>query len=71
MSSADRTSAQDADLELVIARASRVWGEAVVSDWLDGSNAYLGGATPREMVRRGRTAEVLAAIAGDEAGIYS
>lgn len=70
MSSADHTSAQDADFELVISRASQVWDEAVVSDWLEGPNAFLGGATPREMIRRGRTAEVLAAVAGDEAGVY-
>ena len=70
MSSADHSPAQDADLELVIVRASRVWDNAVIPEWLEGRNAFLGGATPREMIRRGRTAEVLAAIAGDEAGVY-
>lgn len=70
MSTADRISDPEADLELVIARAKEVWDEAVIVDWLDGSNAHLGGATPREMIRRGRTAEVLDAITGDEAGVY-
>lgn len=70
MSATDQTSDPDADLELVIARARGVWDEAVIADWLDGSNAHLGGATPREMIRRGRTAEVLDAITGDEAGVY-
>ena len=70
MCSADQPSAQEADLELVISRACLVWDEAVVLDWLDGPNALLGGATPREMVRRGRTAEVLAAITGEETGVY-
>ncbi|MBB5831920.1 hypothetical protein [Brachybacterium aquaticum] len=37
------TPAQDGDIELAIARASRVWDEAVIPDWLDGSNAHLGG----------------------------
>lgn len=70
MSTADRISDPEADLELVIARAKEVWDEAVIADWLDGSNAHLGGATPRETIRRGRTAEVLDAITGDEAGVY-
>ncbi|WP_062946897.1 hypothetical protein [Brachybacterium sp. sponge] len=50
--------------------ALRVWDEAVIEDWLDGSSAYLGGATPRVVIRRGRSAEVLAAIADDEVGVY-
>lgn len=70
MGTADRISDPEADLELVIARAKEVWDEAVIADWLDGSNAFLGGATPREMIRRGRTAEVLDAITGDEGGVY-
>ncbi|MBB5831917.1 hypothetical protein [Brachybacterium aquaticum] len=71
MSSADHTPAQDTDLELFIARASKVWDEAVILDWLEGRNAFLGGTTPLDMIRRGRTAAVLAAITGDEAGVYS
>lgn len=59
------------DLEFIVARARMVWGEAVLRDWLEGHNAFLDGATPLEMIRAGRTAEVLDAITGDESGVYA
>ncbi|MGP5710252.1 hypothetical protein ACTXPC_17795 [Brachybacterium alimentarium] len=59
------------DLEFIIARASMVWDDEVIQDWLEGHNAFLGGAKPLDMVRRGRTSEVLGAISGDEAGVFA
>lgn len=59
------------DLEFIIARAGMVWDETVIPDWLNGNNAFLGGATPLEMIRQGRTSEVLDAITGDESGVYA
>lgn len=59
------------DLEFIIARARMVWDDTVIPDWLSGRNAFLGGATPLEMIRRGRTSEVLDAITGDETGVYA
>lgn len=59
------------DLELVIAHARLVWDATVIPDWLDGNNAFLGGSTPLEMIRRGRTSEVLEVISGDETGVFA
>lgn len=59
------------DLEFIVARARLVWDESVIPDWLQGRNAFLDGATPLEMIRRGRISEVLDAITGDETGVYA
>ncbi|WP_022868184.1 transcriptional regulator [Schaalia vaccimaxillae] len=59
------------DLEFIIARARMVWDENTVVDWLSGSNAFLSGASPLEMIRRDRTSEVLEAIVADEIGVYA
>ena len=59
------------DLEFIIARASIVWDDEVIRDWLEGHNVFLGGAKPLDMVRRGRTSEVLGAITGHEAGVFA
>lgn len=59
------------DLEFIIARAHLVWDDAALRDWLEGQNAFLDGATPLEMVRRGRTSEVLEAITGAETGVFA
>lgn len=59
------------DLEFIIARARMVWDDSVIPDWLGGTNAFLEGATPLEMIREGRTSEVLDAITGDETGVYA
>lgn len=59
------------DLEFIVSRARMVWDDAVIPDWLRGHNAFLDGATPLEMVRQGRTSEVLDAITGDETGVYA
>lgn len=59
------------DLEFIVSRARMVWDDSVIPDWLNGHNAFLDGATPLEMIRRGRTSEVLDAITGDETGVYA
>jgi len=59
------------DLEFIISRARMVWDESVIPEWLNGHNSFLDGATPLEMIRRGRTSEVLDAITGDETGVYA
>lgn len=59
------------DLEFIVSRARMVWDDSVIPDWLNGRNAFLDGATPLEMIRRGRTSEVLDAIIGDETGVYA
>lgn len=59
------------DLEFIISRDSMVWDVKVIPDWLRGHNAFLEGATPLEMIRRGRTSEVLDAIDGDESGVFA
>lgn len=59
------------DLEFIVSRARMVWDESVIPEWLHGHNAFLDGATPLEMIRRGRTSEVLDAISGDESGVYA
>lgn len=59
------------DLEFIVTRAAMVWDSAVITDWLHGTNAFLGGATPLEMIRQGRTAEVLQAVTADDAGVYA
>lgn len=58
------------DLDFIVARARMVWADDVVPDWLHGHNAFLGGSTPLEMIRRGRTVEVLEAISAESAGTY-
>lgn len=59
------------DLDFIIARAQMVWDPAVVPAWLHGSSAFFEGATPLEMVRRGRTSEVLDAITAEAATTFA
>lgn len=59
------------DLEFIIARAQMVWDQAVVPTWLHGRSAFHEGSTPLEMIRRGRTSEVLDAITAEEATVFA
>jgi uncharacterized protein (DUF2384 family) len=60
------------DLHEVIARGTLLWGDqAVLMDWLTGSNTYLGQATPSDFIRLGRTAEVLIVIDEILSGAYA
>ncbi len=59
------------DLDFIVARAALVWDESVIGDWLRGHSAFLSGSTPLDMVRAGRTAEVLEAITAESIGAYA
>jgi hypothetical protein len=61
-----------ADLHEVIARGTLLWGDRIVfMDWLTGSNAYMGTASPTDFIRMGRTAEVLIVIEETRSGAYA
>lgn len=47
---------------MVLARARQIWPNDTAEEWLHGSNDVLEGARPIDLVRRGRTDEVLAAL---------
>lgn len=53
-------------LHEVAERASRIWPLSVVPDWLVGSNDYLDGARPIDVIRLRGPAEVLAALDAEE-----
>lgn len=59
------------DLALVATKYVSAWPAETIRDWLTGDNAFLGGATPKDMLRRGRVSEVLAALEGELAGVYA
>lgn len=60
------------DLQQVTARALQVWGDPqVVRDWLAGSNAYLGGASPLAVIRIRGVAEVLSVLDQVQGGAYA
>jgi uncharacterized protein (DUF2384 family) len=50
------------DLEHVLARARLVWGETAARNWLEGANAYLGGARPIDVLQLSGPAPVLEAL---------
>jgi DNA-binding transcriptional regulator YdaS (Cro superfamily) len=50
------------DLDHVVARASLLWEPEVVQAWLEGSNAYLQGARPIDVLQVRGVSEVLAAL---------
>jgi uncharacterized protein (DUF2384 family) len=51
------------DLDHVVARASLLWGSSdVVRDWLEGSNQFLEGARPIDVLQIRGVADVLAAL---------
>ncbi|MGQ1798037.1 antitoxin Xre/MbcA/ParS toxin-binding domain-containing protein [Kocuria oceani] len=49
-------------VQMVRARARQIWPNDTAEEWLHGSNDVLDGARPIDLVRRGRTDEVLAAL---------
>lgn len=59
------------DLALVATKFVRVWPAETFQDWLDGNNAFLAGASPKESLRAGRASDVLAALEGELAGVYA
>lgn len=59
------------DLDHIIARLLLVWDESVIGDWLEGSNAFLDGARPIDVLRTRGSTEVVEAIEAEAAGAYA
>ncbi|RRD60498.1 helix-turn-helix transcriptional regulator [Leucobacter sp. OH1287] len=59
------------DLDFIAARAATVWGSGALTPWLNGNNAFLGGATPLDMIRHGRTSEVVMALSAEGSEVYA
>lgn len=58
-------------LELVMANLLRLYATQAAERWLLGANASLGGRRPLDLIRRGRTGEVLDAMASERAGSFA
>lgn len=56
------------DLDHVFARASLLWPAEVVMDWMVGSNGYLDGARPIDVLRTRGVTEVIEALEAAEQG---
>lgn len=50
------------DLDYVVAKALLIWTPQVAIDWLEGSNSYLDGARPIDVLRLRGSAEVVSAL---------
>jgi transcriptional regulator with XRE-family HTH domain len=59
------------DFAYIVARAKASMHEKVVPIWFDSPNQFLRGATPRECVRAGHVAEVIAALEAEDEGAYA
>jgi len=59
------------DIDHVIARAGLLWTPSVVSAWLVGSNAFLGGARPIDVVKTRGAEPVIDALDQELAGAYA
>lgn len=58
-------------LEYVLAEAERVFGASGARKWLRGLDPRLGGRRPGDLLREGRTHEVVRALAEHAAGSYA
>jgi hypothetical protein len=59
------------DLDHVIARAGLLWKPSVIGSWLNGSNAFLDGARPIDVLRTTGSAPVIDALDQELAGGYA
>ena len=59
------------DLDHVVARASMVWASDLVMSWLSSPNAFLGGATPVDVLRERGSRDVIDALDAEQAGSYA
>ena len=57
-------------LALVAEMLARWFHPGTIPDWLEGPNVHLDDRTPAYLLRRGRVADVLAALEADKAGVY-
>jgi uncharacterized protein (DUF2384 family) len=68
----DEVNARRVDLlELVMASLLRLYSAETAEAWLRGLNPYLGGRRPIDLVRAGRTVELLGALAQERAGSFA
>jgi transcriptional regulator with XRE-family HTH domain len=58
-------------LEFVLAEARRVFGAAAAEKWLRGFDPRLGDRRPADLLRAGRVADVVRALAEHRAGSYA
>lgn len=58
-------------LELTMANLLRLYSPEAAEDWLLGVNPHLGDRRPVDLIRRGRTRELLDAIEAERAGSYA
>lgn len=56
------------DLDHIVARASLLWPADVVHSWLSGSNAFLDGARPIDVLRVRGANEVITALDAETSG---
>lgn len=59
------------DLDHVIARAGLLWKPTVITAWLSGRNAFLGGARPIDVIKTQGSAPVIDALDQELAGGYA
>ena len=59
------------DLDHVIARAELLWKPSVISSWLIGSNAFLDGARPIDVLKTRGSSPVIDALDQELAGGYA
>lgn len=68
----DEINAQRVDLlELVMSSLLRLYPAEVAERWLDGANPHLRGRRPIDLIRAGRTRELLDAIDQERAGSFA
>ena len=58
-------------LELVMAQLLRVYDADAARRWLEGVNPHLGDRRPIDLVRRGRTRDVLDAVDAERSGAFA
>jgi len=59
------------DLDHIIARLQLLWDTDVIGDWLEGSNAFLDGARPIDVLLVHGSIPVLEAIEAEASGAYA
>lgn len=60
--SMDTEASKQERVQVVLVRVREVWPNETAEEWMHGSNGVLDGARPIDLVRYGRTDEVLAAL---------
>jgi uncharacterized protein (DUF2384 family) len=58
-------------LELVMSQLLRLYSAEAAERWLVGLNPHLGDRRPIDLIRRGRTRELIDAIAAERAGAFA